>query len=235
MALKDIIQMPDPRLKKPSRKVSHVDDNLRELVADMDETMREYDGVGLAAVQVGVHKRLVLVCVPYVVEESLDPEDAKAILESDDEDAKQGIFEITEKNMKNPDAEPYVRYVRRRLEWPESTVYINPRILEKEGLVIDDEGCLSDMGYHAKVERSRKVRVVAQDMDMNQFEKLVTGFEARCIQHELDHLEGIVYHDRMIEGTRCPMKGEGEGGAEGVEEGMDESGDMDEGDEVGGG
>lgn len=202
MALLDVIQMPDPMLKKPSRKVTHVDDDLHKLIKDMSETMAEYDGVGLAAVQVGVLKRLILVRVPEFIEEKLDVAEAEAILAGDDEKAKKGILKITVERADDPDSKPTVTYLRRSIFWPEPTVCINPRIVEKEGQIIDDEGCLSDMGYIAKVERARRVVVLAQDLDMQPVRIEAAGFEARCFQHEIDHLEGIVYLDRMIADTR---------------------------------
>ena len=199
--------MPDPRLKKPSRKVTHVDEDMRKLVEDMTETMVKYDGVGLAAVQVGVPKRLILVRVPESIEQKLDKEEAEAILAGDDELAKKGILKITVEKADQPDSKPTVTYLRRTVYWPPPTVCINPRIVEKEGLIIDDEGCLSDMRYQAKVERARRVVVAAQDMDMQPIKIEAWGFEARCIQHEIDHLEGILYLDRMIVDTRKCMDG----------------------------
>ena len=207
MALLEIIQMPDPRLKKSSRKVNLVNDELHQLIADMDETMQEYDGVGLSAVQIGVHKRLLLIRIPELLEEELDPDEAMKILESEDPEARRGVYQLIEKDIEDPEAEPVITYVRRSIYWPESRVIINPRVIEREGAIIDDEGCLSDMGYHAKVERARKVIVAAYDIDLNPLRIEARGLEARCLLHEIDHLEGIVYHDRMIEDTRCPMPG----------------------------
>jgi peptide deformylase len=207
MAILDIIQMPDPRLKKPSRKVTHVDDTMKKLIDDMVETMTKYDGVGLAAVQVGVPKRLIIIRLPEIVEERLETEKAEATLEGDDEEAKRGIIRITVEKADEPESEPVVTYIRRMIVWSEPSVYINPRVVEKEGQVIDDEGCLSDMGYHAKVERARRVVVAGQDIDMNPIKQEATGLEARCLQHEIDHLDGIIYWDRMMENTRRKMDG----------------------------
>lgn len=226
MALLEIIQMPDPRLKKPSRKVNHVNDELNQLIADMDETIQEYDGVGLSAVQIGVYKRLFLMRIPELLEEELDPDEAMEILESEDPEVKRGVYQLIEKDIENPEAEPVVTYVRRSIYWPESRVIINPRVIEKEGAIIDDEGCLSDMGYHAKVERARKVVVAAYDIDLNPLRIEARGLEARCLLHEIDHLEGIIYHDRMIEDTRCPMSGDEDSDEESGEE--DVEGEEDE-------
>ncbi len=219
MALLDILQIPHPTLKKASRKVMHVDDELRQLVADMAETMAEYDGVGLAAVQVGVPKRLIMVRTPEIIEEKLDKDAAEAILKGDDEKAKKGILKITVEKADDPEAKPAVTYIRRTILWSDPKVCINPRIVEKEGLIIDDEGCLSDMGYIAKVERARKVVVAGQDIEMQPIRIEAAGFEARCFQHEIDHLEGILYIDRMMEGTRKCTSGDDE---EDVSEFVDE-------------
>ena len=217
MALLEVIQMPNPALKKPSRKVTHVDDELRQLIADMAETMKKYDGVGLAAIQVGVPKRIILVRVPVIVEEKLDTADAEAILKGDDAEAKKGILKVTVEKADDLDAGPVVTYIRRKVVWTEPVVCINPRIVEKEGLVIDDEGCLSDMGYLAKVERARKVVVVGCDIDMKPLSHEAAGLEARCLQHEIDHLDGILYTDRMMEDTRKKTAGADDGEEEGVE------------------
>jgi peptide deformylase len=215
MALLEVIQMPNPALKKPSRKVTHVDDELRQLAADMAETMVKYDGVGLAAIQVGVPKRLILVRVPEIVEEKVDVADAEAILKGDDAEPKKGIFKITVEKPDDPEAGSVVTYIRRKIIWSEPFVCINPRIVEKEGLVIDDEGCLSDMGYLAKVERARKVVVVGYDIDMKPIRRETAGLEARCLQHEIDHLDGILYTDRMMEDTRRKVAGADDGEEEG--------------------
>jgi peptide deformylase len=226
MALIDIIQMPDLRLNKPSRRVKRVDDEMRHLIVDMEETMRKYDGIGLAAVQVGVHKRFILICVPDIVEEALDTDEAIKILESDNADSQRGVVRIEKANPEEAEGGPVITYVRRSLVWPAATIYINPRVVEKEGHVIDDEGCLSDMGYQAKVERARRVVVAALDLDLNPVRHEAMGLEARALQHEIDHLDGIVYHERMIEGTReCMHPGDEAGGDDGDEEG---SGDEEE-------
>ena len=214
--------MPDPILKKPSRKVNHLNDELHQLIADMGETMQEYDGVGLSAVQVGVHKRLFLMRIPELLEEELEPEEAEEILESDDPEVKRGVYQLIERDIEDPEAEPIIIYVRRSIYWPESRVIINPRIIERDGAIIDDEGCLSDMGYHAKVERAREVIVAAYDIDLNPIRIQAKGLEARCLQHEIDHLEGIIYHDRMIDDTRCPMSGDEDSDEESDEDIEDE-------------
>jgi len=212
--------MPDPRLKKPSRKVNLVNDELHQLIADMDETMQKYDGVGLSAVQIGMHKRLFLMRIPELLEEELDTDEAMKILESTDPEAKRGVYQLIEKDIHDPEAEPIITYIRRSIYWPESRIVLNPRIIEREGAIIDDEGCLSDMGYHAKVERSREVIVAGYDIDLNPIRIQAKGLEARCMQHEIDHLEGIIYHDRMIKDTRCPIPG--------AEDNDEESGEDDE-------
>jgi len=81
------------------------------------------------------------------------------------------------------------------------SICINPRVTHREGAVVDDEGCLSREGWIAKVERSEKITFQAYDLDMIKLEKTVEGIEARCVLHEIDHLDGILFTDRAKEGT----------------------------------
>jgi peptide deformylase len=128
---------------------------LRELVADMDDTMRALDGAGLAAPQIGVPLRVV-------------------------------IFEVCG-NPRYPDAEdvPY-------------TVLVNP-VLEPLGEETDDgwEGCLSVPGLRGLVPRFRRLRYRGRDLDGNPIDRTVEGFHARVVQHEVDHLDGILYPMRI--------------------------------------
>ena len=128
---------------------------LRELVADMDDTMRALDGAGLAAPQIGVPLRVV-------------------------------IFEVRG-NPRYPDAEdvPY-------------TVLVNP-VLEPLGEEMEDgwEGCLSVPGLRGLVPRFRRLRYRGRDLDGNPIDRTVEGFHARVVQHEVDHLDGILYPMRI--------------------------------------
>ena len=143
MAKLNILEFPDPRLRTKAVPVEVVDDELRQLIGDMFETMYAAPGIGLAATQVDVHQRLLVTDV-------------------------------------SPDqSEPYV--------------LINPEIIEKDGVTVTDEGCLSVPGYYEPVERAEHIRVRFLDRDGKETEIEAEGLLAVCIQHEMDHLEGKVF------------------------------------------
>ena len=147
MAIRKIVEMgKDDILRKHSRKVVKFDHRLGVLLDDMADTMYEADGVGLAAPQVGILKRCVVI------------------------DVGEGLIEL-----------------------------VNPEILWAEGEVVDVEGCLSVPGRRATVARPEKVRVHAQDRKGDHIEVEGEGLLARCLCHELDHLDGVLYVDKMIE------------------------------------
>jgi len=155
MAILPILEVPDPRLKLVSTPVDKVDDELRALIADMFETMYDAPGIGLAAIQVGVPKRLVVM----------------DLQEEEDEDGK-------------PIREP--------------RVFVNPEILDPS----DDrntysEGCLSVPDQYADVDRPATCRVKWLDEHGKAHDEVFTGLLATCIQHEMDHLEGIVFLDHL--------------------------------------
>lgn len=147
MAVRNIRKIGDSVLTKVSREVKKADDKLLVLIDDMIDTMYNADGVGLAAPQVGVLKRVVVIDV------------------SD------------EKN--NP------------------IVLINPEILETQGLQIGDEGCLSVPGKVGVVERPNYVKVKAYDRNMEEFVIEGTELLARALCHEIDHLNGILYVEKV--------------------------------------
>ncbi len=150
MALRPILVAPDPRLKRVSSTVSAVDDEIRLLVDDLFETMYAAPGVGLAAPQIDVHKRLL-------------------------------VMDIAEKD---GDSKPFVM--------------INPMILERsESEAVYEEGCLSVPGYYADVARPDRVRVRYLDRDGAEQEIAAEGFLATCLQHEMDHLDGGLFVDRI--------------------------------------
>ena len=147
MAIRNIIEMgKDDILRKHSRRVVKFDRRLGVLLDDMADTMYQADGVGLAAPQVGVLKRAVVI------------------------DVGDGLIEL-----------------------------VNPEILSSEGEVIGAEGCLSVPGRRGTVKRPEKVRVSAQDRKGNPIEVEGEGLLAVCLCHELDHLDGVLYVDKMIE------------------------------------
>jgi len=147
-----IIEFPDPRLRTKATPVTVVDDALRVFIGDLFETMYEAPGIGLAATQVDVHKRLL------VTDVSVDKD------------------------------EPHV--------------LINPEIIEKDGVTVTDEGCLSVPGFYEEVERAEHVRVRFLDRDGSECELDAHGLLAVCIQHEIDHLEGKLFVDYLSEAKR---------------------------------
>lgn len=156
MAKLKILEFPDPRLRTKATPVAVVDDQLRHLIADMFETMYDAPGIGLAATQVDVHKRLLVADI------------------SADKD------------------EPHV--------------LINPEILEKDGVTVTDEGCLSVPGYFEEVERAEHIRVRFLDRDGEAVEMEATGLLAVCIQHEIDHLDGKLFVDYLSEAKRTRIR-----------------------------
>jgi peptide deformylase len=155
MALMPIIEVPDPRLKTVSTPVDTVDDALRDLIGDMFDTMYHAPGIGLAAIQVGVPKRVIVM----------------DLQEKEDEEGK-------------PIREP--------------RVFINPEIVDpSEEQNVYTEGCLSVPDQYADVERPATCRVKWLDENGQAHDEVFTGLLATCIQHEMDHLEGIVFIDHL--------------------------------------
>ena len=147
MAIRRIVKLgEDDVLRKHARKVDKFDKRLGILLDDMADTMYEAEGAGLAAPQVGILKRAVVI------------------------DVGEGLVEL-----------------------------INPEILESEGTQMCIEGCLSVPGKRGRVERPEKVIVHAQDRKGNHIELEAEGFLANAVCHELDHLDGIMYVDKMLE------------------------------------
>ena len=148
MAVRDILTVPDPRLKEVSKPVEGVDDALRALMDDMVETMYAADGIGLAAIQIGEPKRVIV--------------------------------------MDLSDTRDQPRYL------------VNPKITPlTEDLKPYQEGCLSVPDVFDEVERPAKVKVEYLDYDGNAVEEIADDLYAVCIQHEMDHLEGVVFIDYL--------------------------------------
>ena len=154
MAVRRIVLMDEPILRRKARKVKQFDARLRELADDMVETMRQADGVGLAAPQVGVSDRLIVVQIP---EEYQDDPHAGELF-----------------------------------------VLVNPRIVSaSEEQLAGDEGCLSVPGIVGQVNRARQVSLRAQDTKGKPIRLEAEGFLARAFQHEIDHLDGVLFLDRV--------------------------------------
>ncbi|MGZ0245996.1 MAG: peptide deformylase [Alphaproteobacteria bacterium] len=150
MALLPIITAPDPRLKLVASRVDAVDDGVRRLMDDMLETMYEAPGVGLAAPQVGVLKRVIVADV-----------------------ARSG-------------------------EAPQPMLMANPEIIEaSQERVMFEEGCLSLPEHFADVKRHERIRIRYLDRENEIREQDVEGFLATCVQHEIDHLDGVLFVDHI--------------------------------------
>jgi peptide deformylase len=155
MALLPIVEVPDPRLKQISAPVAEVDDEIRSLIADMFETMYAAPGIGLAAIQVGVPKRVLVIDLQEPEEEGGEP----------------------------------VRDPR---------VFINPEIVTRSDREVPyTEGCLSVPDQYAEVDRPDSIRARWLDERGVAHEEEIDGLLAVCLQHEMDHLEGILFIDHL--------------------------------------
>lgn len=170
MAIREILEVPDQRLKQVSVPVEAFDDELKTLVEDMFETMYDAPGIGLAAIQVGVPLRVLVI--------DLQPEDE--------------------------DAEPEVchshgdHHHTHQPTKKEPRIFINPEILDpSEEHIVYQEGCLSVPEIFADVERPSRIRARWQDLDGATHEEEMEGLLAICLQHEMDHLEGILFIDHL--------------------------------------
>jgi peptide deformylase len=147
--IRKILSFPDPELKKKSVPVTIINDNTRELVRDMAETMYAAPGVGLAAPQIGIHQRIT-------------------------------VIDVSAKD-----------------EMPELIVAINPVIIYADGESYEEEGCLSVPKYAANVRRHARVVVKALNLDGNEITYKADGLLAIAFQHEIDHLDGILFIDHL--------------------------------------
>lgn len=147
MALRDIVIDGDPQLRKKSREVTAFDSKLHKLLDDMYETMKKSDGIGLAAPQVGILRRV-------------------AIIHTEDDNIVE---------------------------------FINPVIITQDGEQVCNEGCLSVPNRRHNVLRPMNLTVKAYDRDGKEFEQCFRGLDANVCCHEFDHLDGILFYDKMIE------------------------------------
>ncbi len=148
MAMRNIVKVGDPMLKKHSRVVEKFDDRLSQLIDDMKETMYAADGCGLAAVQVGILKRVVVI------------------------DVGDGFMEL-----------------------------VNPEITYSDGEQQEAEGCLSVPGEYGTTIRPAVVKVKAQDRNGKWQVFKGEGLKARCFCHEIDHLDGVLFTQRLVNPT----------------------------------
>ena len=149
MAVREILVYPDPRLREMAEPVAEVDDSIRALVEDMAETMYAAPGVGLAANQIGVLKRVFVIDI------------------ADDEEPSNLM------------------------------VFINSEIIDTTGTQTYQEGCLSFPGGSEEIKRAERVRVKALDLNGKPFELDAEGLLAVAIQHENDHLNGVLMIDKL--------------------------------------
>jgi peptide deformylase len=164
MAILNILKYPEKSLSQPSVKVDIIDDKIKKLTEDMGETMFHDAGVGLAAPQIGVNKRILV-----YDSHAMDPE--------------------------------YDQETR------EVTALINPEIIATYGSFIsEDEGCLSVVEYRSNVKRFERVTVKALNIDGKQLEFDAEGILSVIMQHEIDHLDGILFIDRISPLKRAMYK-----------------------------
>ena len=156
MTLLTILEYPDARLKRIAAPVTEFTPAIKKLVDDMAATMYDAPGIGLAATQVDVHKRVIVI----------DTSEAKNDLK----------------------------------------VFINPEIIQADGEIMGEEGCLSVPEYYESVRRAAHVVVRAQDATGKTFELEATDLLAVCIQHEMDHLKGIVFVEHLSQLKQIRIK-----------------------------
>lgn len=147
MSVRVIRVLPDPVLRQKAKKVSKIDESIRQLIDDMIETMRAASGVGLAATQIGVPLKIAVIEIPA----------------------------------------------------EEVIVLVNPEIIKKEGERTIVEACLSVPGYHGEIKRSVRVKVKARDKQGRHIRVKGDELLAQALEHEIDHLNGILYIDRVEE------------------------------------
>ena len=145
----EVVKWPDPVLQKPGEKVTVFDAKLKKLVEEMFDSMYAAQGIGLAAPQIAISKRITVIDVSF---------------------------------KKNPE---------------ERIALINPEIIEREGKQVEEEGCLSLPEIREKVTRAAKVKVKAQDVSGEWFEVEGDELLGRALQHEIDHLDGVLFIDRL--------------------------------------
>lgn len=149
---REILVYPDRRLKLVSQDVTKFDEELHQLLEDMKETMYAKDGIGLAAIQIGVAKNVLII----------------NLTDENDEQKVENLYEI-----------------------------INPVILEAEGSITYQEGCLSVPSFYEDVQRKEHIKVRYFDRDGNMIEEELDGLMAIAFQHELDHLKGHLFIEKL--------------------------------------
>jgi peptide deformylase len=181
VALRNILKYPDPLLKVKADVVAEVTDDIRDLISDLVETMYGDGGLGLAATQIGVAKRVIVLDVPD------KPVGEGGVTSVAEIKAERGILCQPGEECEDGEATPD-RYLLR---------LVNPEIISSDGSVIFEEGCLSLPGIVADVKRPAWVHLKALDEEGMPIEIKVGGLMAIALQHEIDHLDGVVFVDRI--------------------------------------
>ena len=162
MAIREIRLLGDPVLRERAQPIAAIDEEVRSLARDLEETLAKADGVGLAAPQIGVARRILIVAPPPL----------------------------------NEDEPP-----------PPQRFYLNPEVVESFGSpAAAEEGCLSIPGIFEAVKRPPRVRIRAMDLEGRELDETVEGIHARILQHEIDHLNGILFIDRIGPMRRALLK-----------------------------
>jgi peptide deformylase len=164
MAKLEVLTFPNPRLRHKAKPIDKVTPEIQQLAADMLETMYAEKGIGLAAIQVGVEKRLLVMDIRPV---------------GDDDRYDLSSLSELEKQVPMP------------------LVILNPEILKKQGRTTYEEGCLSVPGYYETVSRDEYIEVRGMDINGKPLDLKLDGLLAICMQHEIDHLDGKVFIDRL--------------------------------------
>jgi len=160
MAILPLVKYPDPILRKKAKTVKSINAQVKKLIGDMIETLKNAKGLGLAANQVGVSQKILVISAP---------------------DENKNSVEL---------------------------VLINPKIVTSQGKIAEDEGCLSFPGLWVKVKRAKKVKVKAVDERGQVIEIDGENLLSRVLQHEIDHLEGVQFIDRLPIFTKIKAKSE---------------------------
>jgi len=165
MAIRTILLYPHPILAAKAEPVKEITEEIKILASDMLETMVAAHGIGLAANQIGITQRLLVI------------------------DLNSSSDESENEPERDPALGPHVM--------------INPQIVEQKGSIVWEEGCLSIPEHVGTVERSAEIEAVFTNLEGKRVQVRATELMAVCIQHEIDHLNGIVYPDRMLDRAKA--------------------------------
>ena len=169
MSIREIIKVPNPFLKIVAKTVLDINQNILVLLDDMLDTMYNSKGIGLAATQISEDRRLIVMDCGL---ENLEYEDMSE--------------EEYNENIKNKEIEPY------------PIKMINPKIISFSSNIVErEEGCLSIPGYNSHVKRPDSIKVFYTDTNKNNITLEAKGLLATCIQHEIDHLNGVLFIDHI--------------------------------------